>query len=206
MKSGPELASTEHNAGLLEYSLLWDVSRDTTSPEEVDNQVERKLKALAEALQKRKPSTILLWGTGQTSGQTPESLLEESGHLTTDIRTIKEFPPVEDSSMLSAKSLIEIMKRLDINESEYQNPELPEVIAISDFGAQRDFFLNKVVPTNMPGIYFHVLEMTNPVAYSVKVVFLTSGKSYKDKVALRFGEKPNVLRHRIPLLRRFFKG
>jgi hypothetical protein len=174
----------EEEEGLLYVTLNWGLAKDQSTAEDIESEVKNKLEKIKQVVASGNPSTLILWSYGIEPDSTEEIYLNSPIHPSSiDIRTVKSIPPVEDDEKLKPKAFIELMKQLEVNENAYQNPKLHEN---TDFLTYR----NKIMPTNIPNVFFHVAQEILPVGYSVEVAFLTTGIDFRKLVSLKYGEKP----------------
>ena len=167
--------------------------QDQPSREEIEREVQAKLDTVHNALAGRKKVSIPLWGYHVDASHINAGLGRWDGSPT-DLRTIKSFPEVVDSPLLSTAAFVEIIRKLGVREGQFQKPEFPKGAGFEGY-----YLTNKVVPAKDRRVYFHLIEDSLPYT-SYAIAFLTTNVDYHRKVPPRVGEKPKGLIK--PLLRR----
>ena len=169
------------------------VEQDPALREEIEKEVATKLDAVWAALTDRERVSIPLWGYHVDASHINAGLGRWDGSPT-DLRTIKSFPEVVDSPLLSTAAFAEIIRKLGVREGQFKKPEFPKGAGFEGY-----YLTNKVVPAKDRRVYFHLIEDSLPYT-SYAIAFLTTNVDYHRKVPPRVGEKPKGLIK--PLLRR----
>lgn len=169
---------------IIEHKIQLQLNDESSlSVEEIRKQTEQKLRLISDSRKKKTQVTIFLWGyNGQDKGYTliPQVSPAE-GLFEGNDRTIKAYPPIIDITPVSARALLELRRSLGIKAQDYPDKDLRSI-------TPEIFDWNKVLPTNLRGVYYHESFRTLTYGGDMAASFVTVNKNYQNRITRKKGE------------------